>query len=344
MIDLIIYVVLLLVALIIVIKSADLFVDSLVEVGESLGISQIILGVTASAIGTSLPEFGSAMIAVFSGNPDIGVGVVIGSNIWNIAGILGISSLAAGYIFVKKEELKRDGLMTLLTAVILLIFMLMFNDITRIVGVVLVVVYIIYLYILIKSQSNKSNPENSQGEETSNKSTQTSKSEISRTENVLVEEVIGSGRSRNRNILISLAGLAGLIIGSRLLVYSGVEIGELTGVPQMIMGLFALAIGTSMPELVVTLRSAMKKMHSLSIGTVLGSNIFNILIGIGIPSLFMTIPVDKLSVSFDAPVMIGVTALLILLSYRKSKLSRIGGAVLVAVYVAYITTRIYLSF
>lgn len=337
MIDLIIYIVILLVALIIVIKSADIFVDSLVEVGESLGISQIILGVTASAIGTSLPEFGSAMIAVFSGNPDIGVGVVIGSNIWNIAGILGISSLAAGYIFVKKEELKRDGLMTLLTAVILIIFMLIFNEITRVVGIVLVVVYIIYLYILIKSQNKKSNSEVEE-------STESKQPEKSSSGNVLVEEVMVSGRSRNKNILISLAGLAGLIIGSRLLVYSGVEIGELTGVPQIIMGLFALAIGTSMPELVVTLRSAMKKMHSLSIGTVLGSNIFNILIGIGLPSLFMTIPVDKLAVSFDAPVMIGVTALLILLSYRKSKLSRIGGAVLVSVYVAYIVTRIYLSF
>jgi cation:H+ antiporter len=339
MIDLIIFIIILIVALIIVIKSADLFVDSLVEVGESLGISQIILGVTASAIGTSLPEFGSAMIAVFSGNPDIGVGVVIGSNIWNIAGILGISSLAAGYIFVKKEELKRDGLMTLLTAVILLIFMVLFNDITRIVGVVLVVVYIIYLYILIKSQHKKSNSEDSKEE-----SSESEKPEISVSGNDLVEEVMVSGRSRNKNILISIAGLAGLILGSRLLVYSGVEIGELTGVPQIIMGLFALAIGTSMPELVVTVRSAMKKMHSLSIGTVLGSNIFNILIGIGIPSLFMTIPVDKLAVSFDAPVMIGVTALLILLSYRKSKLSRIGGAVLISVYVAYIVTRIYLSF
>jgi len=342
MIDLIIYIVLLVVSLIVVIKSADLFVDSLVEVGESLGISQIILGVTASAIGTSLPEFGSAMIAVFSGNPDIGVGVVIGSNIWNIAGILGISSLAAGYIFVKREELKRDGLMTLLTALILLIFMTLFNDITRVVGVILVLAYIVYLYILINSQRNKSKLE-----KPDNEYLEDSKSNVvvtSQKEQTIVEEVIGSGRSRNKNILISFAGLVGLIIGSRLLVYSGVEIGDLTGVPQIIMGLFALAIGTSMPELVVTVRSAMKKMHSLSIGTVLGSNIFNILIGIGIPSLFMTIPVDKLAVSFDAPVMIGVTALLILLSYRKSKLSRIGGAVLVVVYLVYITTRIYLSF
>jgi len=209
--------------------------------------------------------------------------------------------------------------------------------------VILVVAYIGYLYILIKSQQNNSNPENS-GMDEHHEESKSNVSDTSVKGNVQVEEFIGSGKSRNKNILISLAGLTGLIIGSRLLVYSGVEIGDLTGVPQIIMGLFALAIGTSMPELVVTLRSAMKKMHSLSIGTVLGSNIFNILIGIGIPSLFMTIPVDKLAVSFDAPVMIGVTALLILLSYRKSKLSRIGGAVLVTVYLAYIITRIYLSF
>ncbi len=334
MIDLVIYVGVLIVSLIIVIKSADLFVESLVEIGESLGISQIILGVTASAIGTSLPEFGSAMIAVISGNPDIGVGVVIGSNIWNIAGILGISSVAAGYIFVKQEELRRDGLMTLLTAVILLIFMFLFNEITRVVGVLLIVAYLIYLYILIKSQRDKSKRDTN-GVEVS--------VEIDAYSEDVIEETVVSGRSRNRNILISLAGLTGLIVGSRLLVYSGVEIGELTGVPQMIMGLFALAIGTSLPELVVTLRSAMKKMHSLSIGTVLGSNIFNILIGIGIPSLFITVPVDKLAVSFDAPVMILVTALLIILSYRKSKISRISGVVLLIVYILYITTRIYLS-
>jgi len=84
------------ISLLIVIKAADLFVDNLVDIGESLGISEIILSVTASAIGTSLPEFGSAMIATLTGSSDIGVGVVIGSNIWNIAGILGISAFVAG--------------------------------------------------------------------------------------------------------------------------------------------------------------------------------------------------------------------------------------------------------
>jgi cation:H+ antiporter len=324
--NLIIYILVLIVSLIIVIKSADIFVDSLVDIGESLGISQIILGVTASAIGTSLPEFGSAMIAVLSGNPDIGVGVVIGSNIWNIAGILGISTVAAGYIFVKREELKRDGLMTLITAVILLIFMFLLNEITRVVGVILIIAYIIYLYILIRSQKTES------------------KEKITNVEDEnFVEEKVTKDRSRNKNLLLTFTGLLGLIIGSRILVLSGVEIGEITHVPQMIIGLFALAIGTSMPELVVTLRSAMKRMYGLSIGTVLGSNIFNILIGIGIPSLFVTIPVDKLSISFDAPVMILVTALLIILSYKKSKISRIGGIILLSVYVTYVAVRIYLS-
>jgi len=88
-----------------------------------------------------------------------------------------------------------------------------------------------------------------------------------------------------------------------------------------------------MPELVVTLRSAMKKMHSLSIGTVLSSNIFNILIGIGNTIPFYNNSVDKLAVSFDAPVMILVTTLLIILSYRKSKISKMGGVVLLAVYI-----------
>ena len=155
---------------------------------------------------------------------------------------------------------------------------------------------------------------------------------------------VRNGRSRNKNLLLTFAGLVGLIIGSRILVLSGVEIGEITHVPQMIIGLFALAIGTSMPELVVTLRSAMKKMYGLSIGTVLGSNIFNILTHrYGIPSLFVTILVDKLSISFDAPVMILVTALLIILGYRESKISRIGGIILLSVYIAYVALRIYLS-
>lgn len=317
MIFLISLILMLVIALLIVIKAADLFVDNLVEVGEAMGISQIILGVTASAIGTSLPEFGSAMIATLSGSPDIGVGVVIGSNIWNIAGILGISSFVAGVIATNREELTRDGLMTLITALILMGFLIFFDQITRVVGIVLIIAYLIYLWILIKAQKNNS--------KNTDKETQKKKS------------------INNKNILYLTIGLIGLIVGCRLLVYSGVELAKIANIPEILVGLFALGIGTSAPELVVTLTSAMKKLHSLSFGTVLGSNIFNILIGIGIPALFINIPIEPLAVTFDAPVMIFVTALLLLLARRKMKLTRYAGLVLMIVYLVYIITRIYLS-
>ena len=120
----------------------------------------------------------------------------------------------------------------------------------------------------------------------------------------------------------------------------GVELGKILGIPEMIMGLFTLAIGTSIPELMVTFSSAMKGLHDLSIGTVLGSNTFNIMIGIGIPALIMNVPVDPISLTFDAPVMIFVTVLLLLLIKRGMKLIRIDGLILMAAYIAYAVIRI----
>lgn len=318
MLEIIILIVALIIALIIVIKSADIFVDNLVDIGGALGISQIILGVTAAAIGTSLPEFGSAMIATFSGSIDIGVGTVIGSNIWNIAGILGISSIAAGIIRTDSHGINRDGLITLATGLILIFFML-FGDINWTASLVMIALYIFYLWRLIKSQKEYKKEKDK-------------------------EEITAINQEKKpidkKKIFYVILGLAGLIVGCRILVYSGVELARIAGIPEMIMGLFTLAIGTSIPELVVTLSSAMKGLHELSIGTVLGSNTFNILIGIGIPALFVNIPVDKLSLTFDAPVMILVTVMLLLLVKRSGKLTRNGGIILLATYISYAVIRL----
>lgn len=333
LIELILLIGALIVSLIIVIKSADVFVDNLVEIGAALGISQIILGVTASAIGTSLPEFGSAMIASLSGSTDIGVGVVIGSNIWNIAGILGITATFAGVIKTESRDLKRDGLVTLGTGLILIFFMF-FGDIGRIASVFMILLYAIYLWRLIKDQKKfdaeeKVNPEKLvelDSEKEFEPKTKTSR--------------FGS-MDKKKLALVGL-GLAGLIVGCRILVYSGVELARIAGIPEMIMGLFTLAIGTSIPELVVTFSSAMKGLHELSLGTVLGSNTFNILIGIGIPALIMSIPVEPLSMSFDAPFMIFVTVLLIvLIKTGGNKLNRTGGLILMATYITYAVLRLY---
>lgn len=333
---------LLLIALLIVIKSADIFVDNLVEIGSLVGISQIILGVTASAIGTSLPEFGSAMIATISGNVDIGVGTVIGSNIWNIAGILGISATFAGVIKSNPKGISRDGAVTLATAFILIIFMF-FGDIGKLAAVVFIVVYAFYLRALIKSQKEETNAlkENNEKETTIENKEKTIEKEINKNPESKEPSFISKFKTvQPKTLLWTMISLVGLIVGCRLLVYSGVELGKILGIPEMIMGLFTLAIGTSIPELVVTFSSAMKGLHDLSIGTVLGSNTFNIMIGIGVPALIMNIPVEPLSLTFDAPVMILVTVLVLLLIKRGMKLTRIDGIILMSTYIAYAVIRI----
>lgn len=241
----------LVISLIIVIKSANVFVDNLVEVGSVFGISETILGVTASAIGTSLPEFGSAVIASLSESTEIGVGCVIGSNIWNIAGILGISAIVAGNIGTEAAGLKRDFTATLLTAIVLILFMLLGN-IGRGAALVMILLYSIYFWRLIKAQRDYN-----------------------------LEKGGERGKLDPKIVLLTVLGFLGLVVGCRILAYTAVELARIMGVPEMIMGLFTLAIGTSIPELVVTLSSAVKGLHHLSIGTVLGSNTFNILIGIG---------------------------------------------------------------
>lgn len=324
MFELIIYIGALVFSLLIVIKSSNLFVDHLVEIGEVLGISQIILGVTASAIGTSLPEFGSAVIASLSGSTEIGVGTVIGSNIWNIAGILGISATMAGAISTNKEGLTRAWLMTLSTGLILIFFM-MFGDINWIAALIMIAAYCVYLWLLIKAQ-RKYSKDNTKNDKNLENPLKQKKDTINR-----------------KTIVLTVLGFLGLIVGCRILVYSGVELARLAGIPEMIMGLFTLAIGTSIPELVVTLSSAMKGLHDLSIGTVLGSNTFNILIGIGIPALILGVPVERLSLTFDAPVMIIVTILLmVLIKTGNMKLNRVGGLILLATYLGYAIFRIFI--
>jgi len=319
-------------SLAIVLKGADIFCNNLVSLGKSIGISEIVLGCTVSAAGTSLPEFGSAMISVFNGNPDIGVGTVIGSNVWNIAGILGITALVAGVVRTNKEELKRDGLMCLITALILFGFMLVSNSLTAIMGIVLVSAYLIYLWRLIKTQQKHSttlhvgNPQEGKGN----------------LMHVLENEDSTKKRSTKKSILMVIIGLLSLIAGAEVLVWGAVGIAHAANISEMIIGLTILSIGTSLPELFVTLTSILKKRYSLGFGNILGSNIFNILMGLGIPALVLPIPIERLSVNLDAPVLIGITSLLLLLCINKNKeFKRYGGLILVIAYISYICLRLF---
>lgn len=308
----------LIISLLLVIKSADIFVDNLVEIGLALGISEIILGVTASAVGTSLPEFGSAMIAILTGNPEMGISVAIGASIWNIAGILGISTIFTGLIVAKKDDIKRDGVMALLTALVLTIFMFLFGELTFTLGIILTMMYLAYFWILIRAQK-KDHAVNGISVSNEHKKPITKK-----------------------KVLYVIIGLAGLAVGCRIIVYSTVELAEILNIPAALAGIL-LAFGTTAPEFFTVLTSARKGLSRLAVGTVLGSNIFNILIGLGIPALFIAIPVETITSNLDGPALVLISILLLLLLKKDMKLSRISGIILLASYIVYIGVRLFLN-
>lgn len=316
-----IFIIILIISLIAVIKSADIFVENLVEIGSFLGISEVILGVTAAAMGTSLPEFGSAMIAILTGSPDVGVGCALGANIWNIGGILGISALVTGTITTRKADIQRDGLMAFLTALILFIFLFIFGNINIFAGILLILLYMAYLYHLINSQKKFKN------------------------ESIIKSSAKNKNESVNfrKKVFLVILSIICLGIGCRILVYTTVELSILFSIPEIFAGIL-LAFGTTAPEFFTVMTSARRGLSSLAVGTVLGSNIFNIMIGLGVPALLVTIPVEKITIFYDAPALLIITLTLLLLLRRKYKISKMESLVLVLFYVIYIILRIFWPF
>ncbi len=308
------FLLLLVVSLFIVIKAADFFVDNLVDIGVYFGISEIILGVTAAAIGTSLPEFGSAMIAILTGTPNVGVGCSLGANIWNIGGILGFSAIFAGSICVSQPILKREGLMALITVILLYLSLLIFGNINIISASVLIIAYIIYMYFLIKCVES---------------------------EECAIKTDVDDETNIKKKILFVLIGLISLAVGCKLIVTSVVNVSDILNIPDVLAGMF-LAFGTTVPEFFAVFSSAKRGLSKLAVGTILGSNIFNILIGLGVPALFTTITVDKIAISYDVPLLIFITLLLLIMGYIRTEIKKTEGIILVLTYFVFIVVRLFL--
>ena len=307
------FLILLIVSLIVVIKAADLFVDNLVDIGVYFGISEIILGVTAAAIGTSLPEFGSSMIAILSGTPSVGVGCSLGADVWNIGGILGLSALFAGTIGVPPAVLKREGLMALITVILLYVSLLIFGNLNLISGIVLIIAYAIYMYFLINGADCKQ---------------------------CAVETDVTKETSILKKSVLALLGLIGLAVGCKLIVTSVVSLSDVLSIPDVVAGML-LAFGTTVPEFFTVFSSAKKGLNKLAVGTILGSNVFNILIGLGVPALFTVVPVDKISIMYDTPALIVMTILLLVLGYVRGEIKKTEGVILVLSYVLFVGLRVF---
>lgn len=276
------------------------------------GLSRLMVGLTIVAFGTSSPELVVSVEAALSSQGDIAVGNVVGSNIFNIAVILGITALVCP-IPVHRQVIKVDAPVALGVA-LLLVLLLLNQTLSRFEGMLLfsgIVAYTWMSFILARREA----PPASANEET----------------------MLAVAQSRHWGVDIAfiLVGLAVLVAGSRLLVEHAVALAVSFGISEAVIGLTIVAAGTSMPELATSLVAAFRKQPDIAIGNIVGSNIFNILGILGLASVISPIEAPGIS-PLDYGVMILFTVLLIPLLYTGRKLHRVEGGVLLALYVGYL--------
>ncbi|MFP4208577.1 MAG: calcium/sodium antiporter [Wenzhouxiangella sp.] len=303
--------------LILLLWSADRFVEGAASVARHFGMSALLIGMVIVGFGTSAPEMLVSALASLQGNPGIALGNAYGSNITNIALILGITAVISP-IAVQSGILKKE-LPVLLAITLLAAGQLLDGEISRIDGVVLLGLFAGLMAWSIW-QGTRS-PEDNMGAEF---------------EQELHQRAMAPGRAA----VWLVVGLVVLIASSRLLVWGAVEIAQSFGVSDLVIGLTVIAIGTSLPELASSLVAARKGEHDIALGNIVGSNLFNTLAVVGIAGTIHPMAVEPDVLSRDIPVMAVLTISLFVFGYgwrqSQGRISRYEGATLLAAYVAYI--------
>lgn len=295
--------------------SADRFVHGAGAVARNLGVSPLIIGLTIVAFGTSAPEILVSGISAWQGKPGLGVGNAIGSNIANIGLVIGVTAILFPMV-VRSDTMRRE--FPILFAIMLLVVVLLVDGTLSFAdGVVLMIGMIVLIYWLISLglRTRKNDPLAQE-----------------------YEEEVAKEMPMNIAWLWLLGGLAVLLASSHLVVWAAVGIAKQAGISDLIIGLTIVAIGTSLPELATTVMSAIKKEHDIAIGTILGSNMFNLLIVLSLPGLLSPHTLDSNVVTRDLVVMVALTLALFAMSFvfgRKSSIGRWKGAILLAAFVAY---------
>ncbi|AOR23109.1 calcium/sodium antiporter [Clostridium taeniosporum] len=313
----------LLIGFILLIKGADIFVDGASTIAKKLGIPAVIVGLTIVSLGTSAPELAISLISGINGSNEITIGNVMGSNIFNTLMVLGTTSVVLP-LMIKKSTVKSDFFVNTLVTLLLFIFtfdsLFMFNSniISRLDGFILVLICVAYIIFLIKKSKNISNKDDL---------------EIS-------NELDNSNNKINilHKVILMIIGVAGIIIGGNLVVDSATNIAFSLGMSEKLVGLTIVAIGTSLPELVTSIVAALKGENDIALGNVLGSNIFNILLILGLSSLINPISVSQTLLT-DFIYLIFVNILMVgLVFFNKSKektLTRLEGFLLIGLYIGY---------
>lgn len=309
----ILQVILLIIGFVILIKGADIFVDGASSLAQNFKLSKMVIGLTIVAFGTSAPEFAVSVKSIISNNSDMVLGNVIGSNIFNILLIVGICSLIRP-VCVKNNTIKKEMPIVILFS--FLLFMLIkddlfisgiTNEITRNDGIVILLFFTIFIYYLISIVRNK------------------------RDNDAFANAPFGVFKS----FLFTGLGIVCIILGSNAVVDSASVIASVLGVSQRMIALTVVAFGTSLPELVTSIVSIRKGEQEILVGNIVGSNIFNIGVVLGVPvALFGGIRAVGFN-TIDLIVLLLSAILLFLFSIREKKINKIGGIVMLLIFVVY---------
>lgn len=305
-------------------KGADIFIDCTVKIGKKTGISELILGATIVSFATTLPELTVSVFASIDNYTTMSLGNAVGSIICNTGLILGLVAFISPFKVDKKMFSSKS--IILLISVLALMILGSNGSINRGDGLLLIVILSIYMYSNIKSVPGK------------NKVGGAINREIDIYNNVQ--------KSKHENLKIFalfILGLIMMVIGSKLLVDNGVKIASFIGIPQGVISLTVIALGTSLPELVSSLTAIRKRHHGISVGNILGANILNVVSVIGISSLINDLPILAQNIKVDFLFMTILLLTLILPTIKTSKIYRLQGLILLSTYIIYIVT-IYFTY
>lgn len=335
-------IVLLVLGVIIVLKGADWLTDGAVNIATRFGVSQMVIGLTIVAMGTSMPEFCVSMVSALKGTPDLAVGNVVGSNTLNTLLIVGCSALVAP-ILVKRSSVKRDIPFAVVASLLMLLFCLD-GAIGRVDAAVLFAGFCLFMFVTLKYA--KTTEEHAATVATSGAATttaiseastsQASSSEASSSETSAPESSQASGTSMLKAVVMLVVGLLCLIAGSNMFVDNASFVASSLGVSDAVIGLTIVAGGTSLPELATSMVSAKKGNSDIAIGNVIGSNVFNILMIIGITGLVKPMHIAGIT-TLDLIMMLASMLLMWFFCRTTYKVKRWEGAVLTIVYLAYLT-------
>ena len=308
-----IQVVLLVIGIVAVVKSAGWLTDGSVGIATRMGVPQIVIGLTVVAMGTSMPEFFVSLMSALGGKPGLAVGNVLGSNIFNALLIVGVAAMVAP-ISILHGTVKRDIPFALVASVVLLMLCLD-GDISRLDAAILFVLFLVFMYLtLLEARKGMKAGEDS-----------------------LEQPVnIGVGKAS----LLIVVGLIGLIVGSEVFVDNASALAHTLGVSDAVIGLTIVACGTSLPELATSTVAASRGNSGIAIGNVLGSNVFNILMILGVTGIISPMSTQGIT-TVDLSVMVISMILLWLFSFTKYRIDRWEGGVLSVLFIGYIAYLLY---